>query len=113
MPCAASESIVQTKTTFFSNAFDIWKLALIAAQARLLTAVKDDSGRSRGGTKKANIQSYINSLNLSAAEKYMIMGYLGYSNTYGEAQVQRYLRGIRGLTSTERQLLLEYSGYAA
>ena len=104
---------LETKTVLFSKAFDIGKLALIVAQARLLTADKDDSGRSINGTKKAKIQSYINSLNLSAAEKYMIMGYLGYSNTYGEAQVQRYLRGIRGLTSTERQLLLEYSGYAA
>ena len=104
---------LETKTVLFSKAFDIGKLALIVAQARLLTADKDDSGRSINGTKKAKIQSYINSLNLSAAEKYMIMGYLGYSNTYGEAQVQRYLRGIRGLTSTQRQLLLEYSGYAA
>ena len=104
---------LETKTVLFSKAFDVGKLALIVAQARLLTADKDDSGRSINGTKKAKIQSYINSLNLSAAEKYMIMGYLGYSNTYGEAQVQRYLRGIRGLTSTERQLLLEYSGYAA
>ena len=104
---------LETKTVLFSKAFDIGKLALIVAQARLLTADKDDSGRAINGTKKAKIQSYINSLNLSAAEKYMIMGYLGYSNTYGEAQVQRYLRGIRGLTSTQRQLLLEYSGYAA
>ena len=104
---------LETKTVLFSKAFDIGKLALIVAQARLLMADKDDSGRSINGTKKAKIQSYINSLNLSAAEKYMIMGYLGYSNTYGEAQVQRYLRGIRGLTSTQRQLLLEYSGYAA
>lgn len=104
---------LETKTVLFSKAFDIGKLALIVAQARLLTADKDDSGRSINGTKKAKIQSYINSLNLSAAEKYMIMGYLGYTNTHGEAQVQRYLRGIRGLTSTERQLLLEYSGYAA
>lgn len=104
---------LETKTVLFSKAFDIGKLALIVAQARLLTADKDDSGRSINGTKKAKIQSYINALNLSAAEKYMIMGYLGYTNTHGEAQVQRYLRGIRGLTSTERQLLLEYSGYAA
>lgn len=104
---------LETKTVLFSKAFDIGKLALIVAQARLLTADKDDLGRSINGTKKAKIQSYINSLNLSAAEKYMIMGYLGYSNTYGEAQVQRYLRGIRGLTSTQRQRLLEYSGYAA
>ena len=104
---------LDTKTVLFSKAFDIAKLALIVAQARLLAADKDESGRAINGSKKAKIQAYINSLNLSAAEKYMIMGYLGYSNTYGEALVQRYLRGIRGLTSTERQLLLEYSGYAA
>ena len=75
----------------FSKAFDIAKLALIVAQARLLAADKDESGRAINGSKKAKIQAYINSLNLSAAEKYMIMGYLGYSNTYGEALVQRYL----------------------
>lgn len=103
---------LENKNVLFAEAIDIEKLALIIATARAMTADTDDSGRAISGTRKAKIQSYINSLRLTAAQKYMIMGYLGYSNTKGETQVKSYINRLP-LTSDEKTQLLQYSGYAA
>ena len=92
---------LENKNILFAEAIDIEKLALIIATARAIS-----------GTRKAKIQSYINSLRLTAAQKYMIMGYLGYSNTMGETQVKSYINRLP-LTSDEKTQLLQYSGYAA
>ena len=40
------------------------------------------------------------------------MGYLGYTNTKGEAQVKAYINRL-SLTKTEKAKLLEYSGYSS
>lgn len=103
---------LENKNILFAEAIDIEKLALIIATARAMTADTDDSGKAISGTRKAKIQSYINSLRLTAAQKYMIMGYLGYSNTMGETQVKSYINRL-SLTSDEKKQLLQYSGYAA
>lgn len=103
---------LENKNILFAEAIDIEKLALIIATARAMTADTDDSGKVISGTRKAKIQSYINSLRLTAAQKYMIMGYLGYSNTMGETQVKSYINRLP-LTSDEKTQLLQYSGYAA
>ena len=103
---------LENKNILFAEAIDIEKLALIIATARAMTADTDDSGKAISGTRKAKIQSYINSLRLTAAQKYMIMGYLGYSNTMGETQVKSYINRLP-LTSDEKTQLLQYSGYAA
>lgn len=103
---------LENKNILFAEAIDIEKLALIIATARAMTADTDDSGKAISGTRKAKIQSYINSLRLTAAQKYMIMGYLGYSNTMGETQVKSYINRL-SLTSDEKTQLLQYSGYAA
>ena len=103
---------LENKNILFAEAIDIEKLALIIATARAMTADTDDSGKAISGTRKAKIQSYINSLRLTAAQKYMIMGYLGYSNTMGETQVKSYINRLP-LASDEKTLLLQYSGYAA
>ena len=103
---------LENKNILFAEAIDIEKLALIIATARAMTADTDDSGKAISGTRKAKIQSYINSLRLTAAQKYMIMGYLGYSNTMGETQVKSYINRLP-LTSNEKTQLLQYSGYAA
>lgn len=103
---------LENKNILFAEAIDIEKLALIIATARVMTADTDDSGKAISGTRKAKIQSYINSLRLTAAQKYMIMGYLGYSNTMGETQVKSYINRLP-LTSDEKTQLLQYSGYAA
>ena len=103
---------LENKNILFAEAIDIEKLALIIATARAMTADTDNNGNAINGTRKAKIQSYINSLRLTAAQKYMIMGYLGYSNTMGETQVKSYINRL-SLTSDEKKQLLRYSGYAA
>lgn len=60
-----------------AKAIDIEKPAVIVATATLLKADLDKKGVAISGTRKAKIQSYVNSLQLKAVEKYMIMGYLG------------------------------------
>ena len=103
---------LETKSVLFAEAIDIEKLALIIATANSLTADLDKKGKTISGTRKAKVQKYINSLQLKAVEKYMIMGYLGYTNTKGEAQVKAYINRL-SLTKTEKAKLLEYSGYSS
>ena len=102
---------VEAKNTLFAKVIDIEKLAIIVATANSITADLDKNGKTISGTKKAKIQAYVNSLKLSAAEKYLIMGYLGYKNLNGERQVKAHLRALN-LTSEEREQLLSYGGYA-
>ena len=80
--------------------------------ARSITADTDKNGKTVSGSKKAKVQQLVNSLQLSAAEKYMIMGYLGYTNVKGESQVKSYINRLN-LTKAEKQKLFEYSGYAS
>ena len=103
---------LETKNVLFAEAIDIEKLAIIIAMARSLVADTDKNGNAISGSRKAKIQAYINSLKLTAAQKYMIMGYLGYSNTKGEAQVQAYINKL-SLSKKEKAQLLKYSGYGA
>ncbi len=101
---------LENKNTLFAEAIDIEKLALIISMARTLTADTDKNGKVVNGSKKIKIQSYIGSLKLTAAEKYMIMGYLGYTNMHGESQVKSYINRL-SLTKGEKETLLAYSGY--
>lgn len=103
---------LETKTVLFAEAIDIEKLALIITSAQYITADTDNNGKAISGSRKRKIQAYINSLSLKAAEKYMIMGYLGYKNINGEAHVKAYINTL-SLTKQEKSRLLEYSGYAA
>lgn len=100
----------ETKNVLFAQAIDIEKLAMIASVARSIKADKDRTGKEISGSRKKKITEYIESLRLSAAEKYMIMGYLGYSNMHGESQVNSYI-GNLDLSNEEKKKLLEYSGY--
>ncbi len=103
---------LESKNTLFAEAIDIEKLAIIIATAKLITADMDKNGKALSGTRKAKIQTYINSLQLSAVQKYMIMGYLGYSNTKGEQQVKSYINRL-SLNKNEKAQLLKWSGYTA
>ncbi len=103
---------LESKNTLFAEAIDIEKLAIIIAMARSIVADTDKRGNAISGSRKAKIQAYINSLRLTAAQKYMIMGYLGYTNTKGEAQVNAYINRL-SLSKNEKAKLLQYSGYAA
>lgn len=100
------------KNVLFAEAIDIEKLAIIIAQARSLEADKDKNGKAIAGTKKRKVEQFVSSLRLTAAQKYMVMGYLGYSNANGRAQVESYIGGLK-LTKDEKKALLKYSGYAA
>ena len=82
------------------------------AQARALSADTDKNGKVISGSKKRKVVQYIESLSLSAAQKYMIFGYLGYSNTGGEEKVKAYINRLK-LSKNEKTALLKYSGYVA
>ena len=103
---------LENKTVLFAEALDIEKLALIIATARAIEGDKDRNGKTISGSKKLKIVKYIESLRMSAAEKYMLMGYLGYKNKNGETVVRSYINRLN-LTKAEKTRLLEYSGYAA
>ncbi len=100
------------KNVLFAEAISIEKLAVIIATARAIEADKDKNGKSISGTKKRKIQTFVNSLQLTAAQKYMVMGYLGYSNVNGEQAVKGYI-GRLNLSKSEKTALLRYSGYGA
>ena len=103
---------LENKNLLFVEAIEIEKLAIIVASARELSADTDKNGRTVSGSKKAKVQAYVNALQLSAVQKYMIMGYLGYSNENGKNQVKGYIQRL-SLSKTQKQQLFEYSGYAA
>ena len=100
-----------TKAALFAEAIDIDNLAVILAEARLIEADKKN-GVTVSGTKKAKVQKYVNSLRLTAVQKYMIMGYLGYKNANGADAVKTYIRRMN-LTNAEKDALYAYSGYGA
>ena len=99
------------KNVLFAEAIPIEKLAIIIATARSFESDKDRNGKTIAGTKKRKVQTFVNSLRLTAAQKYMVMGYLGYSNINGEQQVKSYI-GRLSLNKTEQAALMKYSGYA-
>ena len=103
---------LENKNILFAEAIEIEKLALIVATARTIVGDTDKSGKVVSGSRKRKVQAYINSLNLKAVQKYMVMGYLGYSNQYGENQVKAYINRL-SLTKAEKEKLLAYSGYAS
>lgn len=98
------------KNVLFAEAISVEKLAIIIAKARSIEADKDRDGKAISGSKKRKVQTFVNSLRLSAAEKYMVMGYLGYSNANGEGAVKAYI-GKLNLSKSEKEKLLKYSGY--
>ncbi len=100
------------KSVLFAELIDIEKLAMIAAHVSTLTADKDKDGKTVSGSRKNKIVAYVSRLNLTAAEKYMVMGYLGYKNTNGEIQVKSAINKT-SLSAEEKKTLLSYCGYAA
>lgn len=93
------------KDVLFAQAIPINWLAIAVCQAQLY---KSDAGTSN--TRKAKIQALVQSLPISAVQKYMIMGYLGYSNKYGEQSVKSYINTLN-LTNEQKATLFEKSGY--
>lgn len=103
---------IETKTMLFAEAIPITQLAMAVAQASIYTADTDRDGKVINGTKKAKVQSFVQSLRLSAVQKYMIMGYLGYSNKFGETSVKAYINRLN-ISKEAKDYLFEASGYVA
>ena len=106
----ALEVEIDNKMLLFSQAFEISDLALIIAYCRAIAGDVDADGKTISGSKKTKVAAYIESLKLTAAQKYMIMGYLGYKNKKGEAVVRKYIQSLR-LTKEQKEKLFEESGY--
>ena len=102
---------LELKNLLFGYAFDIEDLALYVSYARSLESDKDENGKTINGTLKAKIQAYVNNLKLTIAQKYMLMGYLGYTNKVGKAQVKAYIQRLK-LTKEQKAKLFEMSGYS-
>ena len=100
----------ETKTTLFARVLDAEELALIVAYASNIKADTDKAGNAITGSKKRKVQKYVESLKLTAAEKYLIMGYLGYKNLYGKDKVTAYLNRYK-LTKSEKEEILKACGY--
>lgn len=86
------------------------KLAVYMAKIRSFESTLDKNGKPISGSKKQKVQNYVNSLKLSAAQKYMLMGLAGYKNKYGEQVVKSHINALK-LSKTEKEKLLAYSGY--
>lgn len=98
------------KKYLFAQAISITKLAMIVAQASQVVADTDEDGKAISGSKKAKIINLINSMNLTATQKYILMGYFGYKNTKGKIQVKTYIQSLK-LTKTEKETLFKMCGY--
>ena len=99
------------KNVLFAEAIDMDKLALIVATAREIKADYNEGGKAISGTRLAKIEAYVETLRLKAAQKYMVMGYLGYKNKNGEDKVRAYVGGLSKLSAAEKEKLMEYAGY--
>ena len=102
----------EQKKVLFAEAIPVEKLAMIVAAAENIKADTDKNGKAIAGTRKKKVLRYIESLRLTAVEKYMVAGYLGFSNKNGLAQVKAHINTLN-LSKDEKAKLLEYSGYEA
>lgn len=106
----AGEDVVSEKDRLFYTAIPIEELVLIIQQARAIESDKDKNGKTVAGSKKKKVQAFVAKQNLTAAEKYLVMGYLGYKNAVGENKVKSYIQRLN-LTKSEKETLLKYCGY--
>jgi hypothetical protein len=102
---------LETKNILFAEAIPIEQLAIAVAQARTYESDVVD-GKVVAGSKKTKISTFVQSLRLTATQKYIIMGYLGYTNKYGETLVKTYINRLN-LTKSQKEQLYQMSGYAA
>ena len=68
------------------------------------------NGRAISGSCKEKVIAYVESLKLKAAQKYMIMGYLGYKNKSGRQVVRAYIQSLR-MSKEGKEELFRLSGY--
>ena len=101
-----------TKKSLFGQVLDIETLAKVYAVASSFEADTDRRGNVINGTKKRKVINYLQSLRLTAAEKYLLLGYLGYVSSNGKSQIINFLRA-RKLDAEDINLIMTYCGFAA
>lgn len=106
----AGDEASSEKNVLFSQVFDVALLSFILAAVSNLASDKDKNGNAVNGSLKRKIEYYLDTLNLTKAQKYIIMGYLGYKSQDGEKEVKGYISRF-GLTSSQQDSILEYCGY--
>ena len=106
----ALELETEERSVLFAEALDVELLAIISARAGELKADVDKNGKAISGSRKAKVTRLVASLNLTATEKYMVMGFLGYKQTHGANQVRAYINRL-SLSQKEKTKLFEYCGY--
>lgn len=94
------------------KAMDDDSLFIALAQINRIEGDTDRNGNTVSGSRKKKIMSYIKSLDIPKAKKYMLMGYLGYKNTSGGKDVMEYINGL-DLSRAEEYMLYGLSGYNA
>lgn len=105
------DSRVYEKATIFNNCGIDWNtLYNIYFDAKDITADYDEDGKAISGSKKEKVTKYVKSLKLTATQKYMVMGLLGYKNANGEQQVKSFLRS-KGYTGKELENIMKLCGY--
>ena len=102
----------KSKHALFAVAIDAHVLAIILAIAKDIEADKDLNGKPISGSRKKKIEAYVDSQALTAAQKHILMGALGYRNLKGEDKVRSYVEGLN-LTAEEKATLMDISGYDA
>lgn len=107
---AATGAYADNRTLLLGKAIDVSKIAAVYGKLSELKADTDKAGNVIAGTKKAKVQRLVNGMKLTAAQKYILMGFLGYRNTNGESAVRAYVRSL-GLTEEMQAALLEMCGY--
>lgn len=108
----ATGAYADNRTLLLGETIDISKVAAAYGQLSELKADTDRTGNAIAGTKKAKVQRVVNGLRLTAAQKYILMGFLGYKNANGENTVKSYIRSL-GLSEEGQLALLEMCGYDA
>ena len=102
---------VYEKATIFNNCGIDWNTFYnIYFDAKDIKSDYDDNGKTISGSKKQKVTKYVKSLNLTATQKYMVMGLLGYKNANGKEQVHSLLRS-KGYSGEKLNEIMKLCGY--
>ena len=93
---------IDSKLYLFGQLVPIEKMALMLAEVPALIE--------KSKNKKIDIQRYLQRQRLSSTQKYIMMGYFGYKNTYGEGAVKSLINRT-SLSKELKETLLQKCGY--